>query len=748
MDETIGKFTILGKLEQGGMGAVYVGHDPALDRKAAIKVLLDQVDSSGQQRFLLEAKAAASVTHPNICQIYEVGEDAGRSYIAMELLEGETLSARLSRGALPLEEALEITLQLLTGLDEIHRHGYIHRDLKPSNVQLTPHGVKILDFGLVRRIGPDEATAPIHLTQPGVTMGTPQYMAPEQWSSQPVGIGADIFAIGTILYEMISGRQAFKGESVYEVCDAIAHHQPPALSGGAAVVAADRIIQRAMEKRPSDRFPSAAAMADAIRDVMAILDRGESVPIRQTTRLIALPFRILRPDPETDFLAFSLPDAIAGSLSRLDSVVVRSTMALQGRDVHAIDLKALAREVDVDLILSGTLLRAGDRIRVTAQLTEGSSGTIRWTQTAQGTLGDLFALQDSLLNEISDSLALPLAGGERSLLRRETPTTPKAYEIYLRANQLTLSRAYASTLIHVRDLYRKCVEDDPLFAPGWARLGRVYRMIAKYGHDDSDANYELAAQSFSRAMRLDPELSIAHNYYTYLQIEEGRALEAMVRLIERAHKRSADPGLFAGLVPACRFCGLLKASLAADQRARRLDPGIGTSVHYTYWMMGDFESAISADNDEPPLLRAIAPAMLGRLEEATALHLELERRGMEGAIATHSRMVRAAIAGDRASCVSAYGEFRASKFRDPEGIYGIGRNLARVGALEEAIECLTGVVDGGFWCIEAAFADPWLDPIREDARFRTLLLRAEDGRRSALAEYRRAGGDRLLGAAQ
>jgi serine/threonine protein kinase/tetratricopeptide (TPR) repeat protein len=745
MQEKIGRFTILGKLGQGGMGAIYVGNDEALERRAAIKLLLDCEDPTGLQRFLLEARAAASVSHPNICQIYEIGDEAGRPYIAMELLEGEGLHARLSRGALPLGEAVAVTQQILGGLDEIHRRGFVHRDLKPSNVHLAPHGVKILDFGLARSTASNGATAAIPLTKPGAIVGTPQYMAPEQWTGAPVGPATDLFAVGAMLYEMISGRQAFPGETIYEICDAVAHHQPPALSGDAAVVAYDRIIQQAIEKRPADRFPSAKAMAEALRGIQLSMDRGEAVPIRQTTRMIALPFRVLRPDPETDFLAFSLPDALGGSLSKLESVVVRSTLASGATGADPFDMKSFAREMGVDMILTGTILRAGDQIRVTAQLTDGTSGTILWTKVSQGTMGDLFALQDSLLHEITDSLATPLTRRDQSRLLQDVPATPRAYELYLRANQLTLTNVYTSSLMQIRDMYKTCLEDDPRFAPAWARLGRVYRMIAKYGHDDPQANYLLAEEALSRALEINPDLSIAHNYYAHLLIEEGRSLETMTRLIERAQSRVTDPGVFAGLVPALRFCGLLHASLAAERRASRLEPNIRTSVHYTHWMLGEYERAMAADNDEPQFIRAAAPAMLGRVEESIATYREFERRGFEGGEAAHTRMVRAAMEGDSAGCLEGYRKFLESDFRDPEGIFFIARNLARVGAIDEALSCLTRAVDGGFWSIEAAVPDPWLDSLRGSPQFGDLIDRCETGRRRAATEYARVGGERLLG---
>lgn len=745
MKGKIGRFTIVGKLGEGGMGEILIGHDEALGRRAAIKVLLDHDDPTGRQRLFLEARAAASVNHPNICQVYEVGEDDGTAFIAMELLEGQGLDTRLARGPIVLPEAIEITLQVLRGLEEIHRRGFVHRDLKPSNIHITPHGAKILDLGLVRPLSDAEETAALDLTRPGTLVGTPHYMAPEQWTGSPVGPSTDIFAVGAILYEMLSGSRAFGGETIFEVCDRIAHHQPPALGGDVSIIAYDRIIQKAIEKRPADRFPSAAAMSSALLDVRADADPAGMFPIRQTRRVIALPLRVLRPDPETDFLAVSLPDAIGASIAKLDSVVVRSTLASSSPITEIQDLKRLAREMDVDLVLTGTLLRAGDQIRVTAQLLEGVSGTIVWSNASQGSLGDLFALQDAMLHEITTSLATPLAGSTKSGRYEDVPSTPRAYELYLRANQLTLSNVYTSSLTQVRDMYQECVQEDPNFAPAWAKLGRVLRLIAKYGHGEPGQNYTQAARALSKALELNPDLSIAHNYYTYLQLEEGQALSSMIRLLERARRRPDDPGAFAGLVPALRFCGLLRPSLEAERRATRLDPGIRTSVHYTHWMLGEYEAAMAADIDEPPFLRAAAPAMLGRIDEALEIYREFERRGFQGSEAVHTQMVRAALEDDREACMEGYRAFLKSHFHDPEGIFLMGRNLARTGAVDAALDCLRRSVNGGFWCIESAVEDPWLGSLRGHPEFTELLRRCEDGRRSATEAYITAGAVPMLG---
>src|SRR5438093_5567101 len=308
----IGHYAITGKLGQGGMGIVYSARDERLGRAVAVKMMSLGGDETARRRFWREAKAAASVNHPNVCQLYEIGEDRGELFIAMELLEGESLAERLRRGPLNVSETLPIGLGILAALSALHGRGIVHRDLKPSNVFLTPHGVKLLDFGLART-SDAEVTRSLgsvtELTSPGMVMGTPRYMAPEQVTGEPVDVRSDLFAAGAILFEMLAGRPAFAGRNVVEILHATLHEQPPALMGSPAVAALDRVIRRALAKRPSERPSSAEAMAAELRAVRG--DFGDETPAlaRALTRLVVLPFRVLRPDPATDFLAFTLADA-------------------------------------------------------------------------------------------------------------------------------------------------------------------------------------------------------------------------------------------------------------------------------------------------------------------------------------------------------------------------------------------------------------------------------------------------------
>ncbi len=745
--ESIQHYRIGRKLGEGGMGIVFEARDERLDRLVAIKRLRNvSGDAVLRERLSREARVAAGVSHPNICQVFELGEDAGELYIVMELLTGATLAERIGRGPIPLAEALQTMLPVLSALELIHGRAIVHRDLKPSNVFLTAHGPKLLDFGVARPLA--GLAGDTTLTAPGVLLGTPRYLAPELLGAEPASPAADLFALGAILFEMLTGRHAFGGSTVLEVAHAVMHEQPPPLAGGPDVVAVDRIIQRALAKRPADRYPDAAAMARDIREALTLIDTGPTARVRTMTRLIVLPFRVLRQDPEIDFLAHSLPEAITASLSGLETLTVRSSAAAERFAGEHPDFKAIAAEAGVDVVLLGTLLRAGAQVRVSAQLVEAPSGTVVCTRTAQVGLTDIFQLQDELTRQIVDTLAIPLSAHDQDVLRQDVPADPEAYELYLRANHISEGSASPGRLATARDLYCRCLDRDPQFAPAWARLARVHRVTAKYGYGDSPEEIRRAERAFRRALEINPELPLAHNLYTYFEIEEqGRAREAMLRLLRMVETRAAVPDFYAGLVVACRFCGLLEASLAADQRARRLDPGTRTSVAYTYWMMGDYEEAVVTDMEDIQALRNGALWMLGRREEAMEGVRLLEAHWPGGADVWYLRAQRLAFEGDRAGCAEALRQVLDFGFHDPEGLYFCLRNASYVGEKELALSMLQQVVEAGFHCPTPLVRDPWLDPIRTEPEFVRALRRAEEQHSAALAAFTAAGGERLLGVA-
>ena len=461
----------------------------------------------------------------------------------------------------------------------------------------------------------------------------------------------------------------------------------------------------------------------------------------RVTRLIVLPFRMLRPDPETEFLAFSLPDALTSTLGGLQSLVVRSSMTAARFAGDSIDPNRVGVEADVDAIVTGTLLRAGHEIRVTTQLTAASSGALLWSEAAQTSVGDLFRVQDELTRRIVASLSLPLTNREQQMLRRDVPSNPAAYEYFLRGNQLSHDANLWSV---ARDLYLQCVEEDPQYAPAWARLGRIYHVMAKYLPTGTQESLVHSEAAFRRALELNPDLAIAHKLFAQLEVDLGRARDAMIRLIERGH--TVDPELLAGLVSACRYCGLLDASVAAHMRALELDPAVRTSVGHTWFLQADHARVATVKIAEYPYVVAISLGELGRGEEVLPVLRELEHK-MSTRLRDFVVAARTLLEGNAAESIAAVGRVVSSDFRDPEGLFYLSRHLAHLNEVNPALDLLERVVASGFFCFPAMARDPWLDSLRKKPAFTKLLRQAEARHQEALAAFERHGGDKVLGIA-
>ncbi len=722
------------------MGIVYAARDERLDRTVALKTIRGASDDTARKRLWREARAAAGISHPNICQLYEVDETDDGLVLAMELLDGESLGARLTRGPLLPADGSTITLQALDALAALHSRGLIHRDLKPSNLFLTPRGVKLLDFGLARPVSGSFGAETTLLTEVGVIVGTPNYMAPEQARGEALDARADLFSIAAMLFEMLSGRLAFNGATMIDVLHAVLHEQPPALSGGAVVAGLDRVIHKALQKQPVDRYESALAMTAAIREVMAVHDSvsASASATRPMTRLIALPFRVLRPDAETDFLAFSLPDAITLSLTGTPNLLVRSSAAASRFDPHAPDLRKLASDADVDVALMGTILRAGSRLRATAQLVETPAGTVMWSHSSQHALDDVFAMQDELVAGIVGSLSQSLGEPESRVGGRDVPRDAAAYDLYLRANQLARDWDH---IPEARDVYQQCVALDSQFAPAWAGLGRCQRVIGKY-FDKPDATRD-AERSFERAQSLNPDLPVLHKYYAQLECDAGRAVDAMRRLLRRA-MTAVDPEYFAGLVHACRYAGLLEASVAAHEEARRLDPTVPTSVINSYQMLGDHEQVLRIAETGDSDGKVMALYRLGRREEALAAWQGVPADAPP-TFKAWDRLIVACLSDAPDAREVAEAALGQMNWFDPEGYMTGALILARLGSYDLALHSLGAAVDGGYSVVHPLLHDPWLAPLRDDKRFQEILRRAETRRNEALMVFRIEGGERLLG---
>jgi tetratricopeptide (TPR) repeat protein len=413
--------------------------------------------------------------------------------------------------------------------------------------------------------------------------------------------------------------------------------------------------------------------------------------------------------------------------------------------IDASDLRKLASEADVDVALTGTLLRSGEQIRMTTQLLEVPGGTVLWSLSSQATMSDIFELQDTLTQRIVASLELPLTERESRMVRGDVPATPRAHEFYLRAAQQGESPEGWRI---AEDLYKQALDEDPRYAPAWARIARIHLLLGKYSGNTS-VKYDLAESAARRALELNPDLPLAHLAYAQIEVATGRAQASVMRLLDRVQRGTNDPTVFSGLVMALRYCGLLEASAAAHEQARTLDPHISTSASHTYWMMGRYDEALATVDRDRDFGgdEAIVLESMGRFEEALAMFDDRRvRLARNGALpnSTAYRILEGFewfIRAD-ARAFERIEEFRT--FPDPEGRFYIGRGLVRIGYPEEAVEMLDGAERDGFFCYPVFAHDPWLDPLRGNPRFVAILKRAEERMRNAQRAFDAHPGSRVL----
>lgn len=469
------------------MGQVYTAKDTRLGRIVAIKVSGDQFS----ERFEREAHAIAQLNHPHICQLYDVGPD----YLVMEYIEGTPL-----KGPLPLNEALKYSLQICDGLDAAHKKGVTHRDLKPANILLTHAGVKLLDFGIAQvASGPlsdDDVTQDFGLTQTGTILGTAGYMSPEQTEAKRVDARSDIFSFGVVLCEMLSGRRAFTGDSSVAVMAAVLQKEPEPVDAPEAV---RRVIARCLRKSPDDRFQSIAEVRAALCLVSA------PKPPEERPSIAVLPFANMSRDADDEYFSDGLAEEIINALVKLPGLKViarTSAFAFKGQNT---DIRKIANVLGVANVLEGSVRRAGNRIRVTAQLITASDGSHLWSERYDRQMDDLFAMQDEIAGAIASELKVKFAVTSPARPRRQPGL--QAYEAYLRYRQYQ----WAFTPQALR-LSRECLEQaialDPEFALPYVGLADHYFASTTFGH--ADDLVPRARRLAERALELDPDLAEAH----------------------------------------------------------------------------------------------------------------------------------------------------------------------------------------------------------------------------------------------
>jgi serine/threonine protein kinase len=632
----LGSYTILSRLGAGGMGEVYRAHDTKLGRDVALKVLARDLADDPERgiRLLREARAAASLNHPNICTIYEVGETEGLAYIAMEVVEGEPLSSRLHNGPLPSHEVVRYGLQLADALAHAHERGIVHRDLKSANVMVTPEGrIKVLDFGLAKRMPAaalsDVATRSHHsLTMPGTILGTLPYMAPEQLRGQPADARSDVWALGVVLYEMAAGARPFEGQTGFELSSVIFHQSPPPLSSRVPAPL-QAVTMRCLEKEPAQRYQGAKELRAALELVESSDDVRASAPAsatrlrwyaaalvavaavagavlwlnvpngRQPTsgteeariRSIAvMPLENLSGDSSEEYFVNGMHEALITDLARIG---LQKVIAKPSADVFKgtkKPLRDIGRELGVAGLITGSVLRVGNRIRVTAQLVRADSGAIVWANKYEHTDSDVLTLQNELVGAIAREVRATLTPEQATRLATPRPVSAAAHDAYLKGRSVyatfvnsTFDRQLLdSTLTE----FQRSIKIDPTYAPPHAALSATYLAASQSSLLPPNDVFPKAKAAALTAVELDDTLPAAHAALGDVELWYGWNWETAEREIQRALQLNPDSTdalrafqNFATLV-AARFDEANRAS----QRILDLDPLNPFSRLQTIWV--------------------------------------------------------------------------------------------------------------------------------------------------------------------
>lgn len=623
----LGPYRIEARLGMGGMGEVFRATDTRLHRTVAVKLLPQgRTDATYEQRLLKEARAASALNHPNIVSIYDISSHEGKDFLVMEFVEGRTLKALIAEKGLLLSQVLDFAAQIALALDSAHSAGIVHRDVKPTNVMVRPnHQIKVLDFGLAKMTNAyllQKSRSLLEVTESGMIVGTVDYMSPEQTRGEPVDARSDIFSVGTLLYEAATGRLPFTGPSALAVMHRIATATPPPPSAvhPDLPVAFDRLVARCLEKNPAHRFAQASELLQAIK-ALSLPHNVASVPVGQSRRTVAVvPLQFRTAASEDRFLSVALADAIANRLGQAPSLVVRpiaSTMKYAGKKT---DWAQIAKELNVDLVVEGSIQKMGLQVRVLVQAWQFHDERTLHSAKIDGDMGNLFSLQDRLSDSVFDSL-IPRAPEKMTPSAQVVaPSTrhPLAFELYMRA----IDRAIGFNKFEVTaavEMLGRAVKLDPNFSDAWGMLAMVcYHMGA---HLDTDPKwFEQAERAAAATLDLDPvncDALCARGMIQWspsrgFQTRPGlRALNAALKINpSRFNARAHRGGVLFHL-------GFFEAALADIDEGRIANPQFAltlTSRSYVALYMGEYSKAGEYANQalamQPDLVHANIAAPL------------------------------------------------------------------------------------------------------------------------------------------
>ena len=533
----LGQYEIVSLIGGGGMGLVYKAQDTRLKRLVALKLLPPELtrDETTKQRFLQEAQAASALDHPNICTIFEINETPdGQLYLVMAYYEGETLKEKIEHGPLAIGEALDIAIQVGQGLAEAHGAGIVHRDIKPANLLIAKAGVvKILDFGLAKLAGSDSITQTT-----GTRLGTVAYMSPEQARGQKVDQRTDIWSLGVVLYEMVAGLPPFQREQGDAIVYAILREVPTSLTGLRTGVPMDleRVVTRALSKQAGDRYQSVADLLSELRGVKRAHQEGATTRQQAVPSIAVLPFRNMSADPEQEYFCEGLAEELIDALARLDGLRVAAgrTSAFQFSG-KGHDLRDIGEKLQVKTILEGSVRRAGDRLRVNAQLINAADGYHLWSERYDRDMDDIFAVQDDIARTVVEKLKVKLLGTADTPLVRKPTDNLEAYNLVLQGRYYSV-RATGAAVEKSLACFTQALALEPAYAQAHAGIALVYAIQAIVSLAAPHTVMPEAKEAALEALALDETVADAHaalavvlHYYDWdwagAEREYRRALE-------------------------------------------------------------------------------------------------------------------------------------------------------------------------------------------------------------------------------
>ncbi len=598
--EQVGRYRIIREIGRGGMGIVYLAEDTTLDRRVALKLLplLRTGDQLWQLRFEREARTAARLCHPNIAMVYDLGQSGDLIFIAMEYVVGRTLQVELAgRGPVPFDELVSIAVQILEGMREAHQHEVVHRDLKPANIMMSDCGrVKILDFGLAKTISARQEETErdsFDLTRDGELLGTVTHMSPEQARGLPVDARSDLFAFGSILYELATGKSPFRRSSTADTLVAIMSDSPRRISEvhPGSPLALDAIAEKLLAKSADDRYASSELALADLREAHRLWSSGTVLPPvapRARPKSIAvLPFVNMSPDAENEYFTDGLAEELINSLTRIKELQVASRTSAFAYKGRSLDVRAIGRELNVATVLEGSVRKSGNRLRIMAQLIDVSDGYHLWSERYDRVLEDVFAVQDEIARTIVDTLKITVVGETRAPLIKRYTDDIEAYQLYLRGRYFWNKR-FEGLLQKGIECFHHAIELEPEYALAYAGLADSYLILGLYAYFPVEEAISRARSAAQRAVEIDDNLAEAHVSLGMslfgVHPDYAGALTQFRRAIELKPNDSISHAWF-GMASA--LLGNTAEATAAAKRSQELEP-LAPLVHTTtaltlYW---------------------------------------------------------------------------------------------------------------------------------------------------------------------